>query len=864
MTQLTPMMQQYFQLKEQNPGCILFFRMGDFYEMFGEDAKVGARELQIALTARNRGEGEKIPMAGVPVKAAQNYISRLIQKGYRVAIGEQIEDPKESKGLVARDVVQIITPGTITDGEILGDNNNYLASLVLERETYGLAYMDISTGDFRTTQLKEGILRDEILRIKPAEILIPEEICLGELLNRTLLDENIPLEKVEGVRKEKAISFLNYFFKTNSLQGFGLSQKYLSCQAAAMILLYLEKTQKTSLGHITGISSYSTSRYMELDQTTRRNLELTETLRDKKKEGSLLWVLDKTMTSMGGRALRQFLEQPLLDVLEINRRLSIIKEMHHQPLMVARIKEHLKHIYDLPRLMGRISLGRANARDLISLQMSLARLPFIKDDLLGAEGQSLNQLGQKLMILTPVVDLIQRGIREDPPATITEGHIINDAFNQELDELRKITQGGREWIANLEREEKEKTGIGSLKVRYNKVFGYYLEVTNSNLHLVPENYQRKQTLSNSERFITPQLKEKEDQILRAQEKMMHLEYQLFTQIREEICTYTYEIQESSKILAYLDVMQSLAIVAQENNYCQPIFHTKDEIIIKTGRHPVIEKTLTNDDFIPNDTKLEENKNHFHIITGPNMSGKSTYMRQVALIILMAQLGSFVPARRASLRITDRIFTRVGASDDLATNQSTFMVEMNEVANILHNSTAQSLILLDEVGRGTATFDGLSIAWAITEYLVEKKGGMTLFATHYHELTELASRIKGIKNYRVAVKEKEGEILFLHQIVPGTSDESYGIEVAKLAGIPKEIIQRSQEILMNLKKEKKVPQIQHISEPRTKEPQLSLFKGDKRILEELMKMDIHHMTPMEAINQLYQLKKLAEKEDDFCG
>lgn len=863
MSQLTPMMQQYFQLKEKHKESILFFRMGDFYEMFGEDARTGAKELEITLTARNRGEGEKIPMAGVPVKAADAYIARLIKKGYRVAIGEQLEDPKESRGLVARDVIRVITPGTITEENLLPDsNNNYLAAITGRKGGFGLAHMDISTGEFRTTQMaKVETLLDEILRIRPAEVLLAKDLPFDDLLKRTLEEELTTVIKrmEEELTDDDSTVLLTDFFNTVSLQGFGLKEYPAACGAAALIILYLKETQKGTLKHITHLSTYNTSRYMELDQTTRRNLELTETIREKKKEGSLLWLLDKTVTAMGGRTLRQRLEQPLLDRAAIEERLTIVGELKENLLMTGLLKEHLKGVFDLPRLLSRISIGRANPRDLLALKQSLQRIPPLKKDLDGAESIPLKRLKDSLDPLVEVVDLIHRGVKEDAPLTTTEGDIIKEGFHEELDGLRSITQNGREWIAALEKTERERTGISSLKVRYNRVFGYYLEVTKSNLEKVPPQYQRKQTLSNSERFITPELKEKEDQILRAEEKITHLEYQLFTQLREAVAAYTQRIQKTAQSLSLLDVYQSFAQVAAENNYCRPLFNKRDRIIIKTGRHPVIEESLKKGDFIPNDTHLDSKKNRFLMITGPNMSGKSTYMRQVALIILMAQLGSFVPAKEASLRITDRIFTRVGASDDLATGQSTFMVEMNEVANILHNSTPRSLILLDEVGRGTATFDGLSIAWAITEYLVKRKGGMTLFATHYHELTDLAKRLEGIKNYQVAVQEKEGRILFLHHIIPGKSDESYGIEVARLAGLPGEIIKRAGEILENLKKEEKVPQTRKIEEPTLERPQLSLFMTDTRIKEALKKIDVQHITPIEAMNHLHGLKKMVEEE-----
>ncbi|OCL26235.1 DNA mismatch repair protein MutS [Orenia metallireducens] len=901
MAKLTPMMQQYLSIKKEYQDTILFFRLGDFYEMFNEDAKIAARELELTLTARNKGKGDEVPMAGVPYHSSESYIAKLIEKGYRVAICEQVEDASQASGLVKREVVRVITPGTVVNNNILEEkNNNYLAAIVGSDKGYGFSLVDVSTGEFAVTQLDgaeaANKVIDELSRINPAEVLLDDKVRSSTEIMGFMRSQINPIitNIKESFGYDRAYELLIDHFDTITLEGFGCENLPLAIQAAGAVLDFLIETQKRSLKHINQLSTYATIDYMVLDANTRRNLELVKTMRDKSKKGSLLWVIDKTVTSMGGRRLRRWVEQPLLDVEEINRRLDGVEEISKNILLKEELRDLLNQVYDIERLMGKVIYGSANARDLIALKSSLEILPDVKASLAEFESSMLEELEEDLDKLADITELIESSIQDKPPTTITEGGIIKEGYDEQLDEYLDAKKNGKNWIIQLQQRERQRTGISSLKVGHNKVHGYYIEVTKANLDAVPEDYVRKQTLSNSERYITPELKEKESIILGAEEKSMELEYQLFIHIRDRIAAETDRIQKSANILAQLDALISLAEVALNNNYVRPKVNHGEVIDIKSGRHPVVEAMLDTEVFVPNDTYLDQGDERFSIITGPNMSGKSTYMRQVALITLLAQMGSFVPAEFAEIGIVDRIFTRVGASDDLTTGQSTFMVEMNEVANILNNATNKSLIILDEVGRGTSTYDGLSIAWAVIEYIsdTEKIGAKSLFATHYHELTELEDRLAGIKNYNVAVQEEGEDVIFLRKIIPGGADQSYGIEVAKRAGIPKLVIDRSKEILAKLEeqeektievttkdkqkkvKEKKVDNIDSkekqeedsikaemkIKESLANPAQMALFNTKQsEVLEKLSKLDIMSLNPLEAMNQLYQLQQKAKEE-----
>ncbi|WP_408956059.1 DNA mismatch repair protein MutS [Natroniella sp. ANB-PHB2] len=881
MAKLTPMMQQYYSIKDEYQDAILFFRLGDFYEMFNDDAKVAARELELTLTARNKGKGDKIPMAGVPCHSADSYLAQLIDKGYRVAICEQVEDPSETSGLVKREVVRVITPGTVVNNNMLEDkNNNYLVAVVSGAEGYGFSVVDVSTGEFMVTQLdgstpQEKVI-DELSRINPAEVLLEQGVENNQQIMEFIAAQIDPIKTkiANSFSYDRAYELLTDHFETVTLEGFGCEEFPLAIEAAGAVLDFLIETQKRSLKHLNRLSTYSTTDYMILDANTRRNLELVETMRDKSRKGSLLWVLDQTVTAMGGRTLRRWVEQPLLEVDKINQRLDAVEEIAGNIFLKEQLKELLDQVYDVERLIGKVVYGSANARDLIALRNSLAIIPDIKELLAQFSSTKLVTLEGNLDRLEDITELIFSAIKEEPPTTITEGGIIKQGYDEELDKFLEAMTNGKDWIVNLQKEERERTGIGSLKVGHNKVHGYYIEVTKANLDAVPDDYVRKQTLSNSERYITPELKEKESVILGAEEKSQELEYKLFVIIREEVAEETERIQQSASILAQLDALLSLAEVALNNDYAKPTVKVSDEIEISKGRHPVVEKMMNEELFVPNDTYLDGGEDRFSIITGPNMSGKSTYMRQVALISLLAQIGSFVPAKEAKIGIVDRIFTRVGASDDLTTGQSTFMVEMNEVANILNNATAQSLIILDEVGRGTSTYDGLSIAWAVIEYIsdLDKVGAKSLFATHYHELTELEDKLAGVKNYNVAV-QKEGErVVFLRKIISGSADQSYGIEVAKRAGIPKQVIERSKVILARLEEDEaetielatedsknSYQQQKEKEEIKEKVTQMPLFtSANDQLTKELSQLDIMSMTPLEAMNQLHQLKKKAQK------
>ena len=873
--ELTPMMKQYMQTKEEYKDCILFYRLGDFYEMFFDDALTASKELEITLTGKNCGLEERAPMCGIPYHAVDSYLNRLVSKGYKVAICEQVEDPKTAKGIVKREVIRVVTPGTNLDTQGLDETkNNYIMCIVYMADRYGLSVADVTTGEYLVTELdSQTKLMDELYKFMPSEIVCNEAfymsgLDLDDLKNRL----HMAIYSLEAWYFDDALcrETLQEHFKVASLEGIGLSDYECGMIASGALLKYLEETQKNSLSHMSRLTRYATGNYMVLDSATRRNLELVETLREKQKRGSLLWVLDKTKTAMGARTLRKYVEQPLIDKKSIVKRLDAVAELKDNAICREEIREYLNPVYDLERLVGKITYQSANPRDLIAFQSSLSMLPSVKCILKDMESDLLKEIYEELDPLEELCDLVGRAIQEEPPLAMKEGGIIKDGYNEEVDRLRKAKSEGKNWLADLETKEREKTGIKNLRIRYNKVFGYYLEVTNSFKDLVPDYYTRKQTLANAERYIIPELKELEDTILGAEDKLCALEYELYCEVRNTIAAELTRIQRTAKAVAKLDVIASLALVAERNNYVRPKINEKGVIDIRDGRHPVVEKMIPNDMFIANDTYLDDKKQRISIITGPNMAGKSTYMRQAALIVLMAQLGSFVPASSANIGLVDRIFTRVGASDDLASGQSTFMVEMNEVANILRNATSKSLLILDEIGRGTSTFDGLSIAWAVVEYISNSKllGAKTLFATHYHELTELEGKISNVNNYCIAVKEKGDDIVFLRKIVKGGVDKSYGIQVAKLAGVPDPVINRAKEIVEELVTADITGKVKDIavqgSETKKKTQkkldevdltQFSLFDTvkDDDVLNELKELDISHMTPMDAMNKLYQLQ-----------
>ena len=873
--ELTPMMKQYMQTKEEYKDCILFYRLGDFYEMFFDDALTASKELEITLTGKNCGLEERAPMCGIPYHAVDSYLNRLVSKGYKVAICEQVEDPKTAKGIVKREVIRVVTPGTNLDTQGLDETkNNYIMCIVYMADRYGLSVADVTTGEYLVTELdSQTKLMDELYKFMPSEIVCNEAfymsgLDLDDLKNRL----HMAIYSLEAWYFDDALcrETLQEHFKVASLEGIGLSDYECGMIASGALLKYLEETQKNSLSHMSRLTRYATGNYMVLDSATRRNLELVETLREKQKRGSLLWVLDKTKTAMGARTLRKYVEQPLIDKKSIVKRLDAVAELKDNAICREEIREYLNPVYDLERLVGKITYQSANPRDLIAFQSSLSMLPSVKCILKDMESDLLKEIYEELDPLEELCDLVGRAIQEEPPLAMKEGGIIKDGYNEEVDRLRKAKSEGKNWLADLETKEREKTGIKNLRIRYNKVFGYYLEVTNSFKDLVPDYYTRKQTLANAERYIIPELKELEDTILGAEDKLCALEYELYCEVRNTIATELTRIQRTAKAVAKLDVIASLALVAERNNYVRPKINEKGVIDIRDGRHPVVEKMIPNDMFIANDTYLDDKKQRISIITGPNMAGKSTYMRQAALIVLMAQLGSFVPASSANIGLVDRIFTRVGASDDLASGQSTFMVEMNEVANILRNATSKSLLILDEIGRGTSTFDGLSIAWAVVEYISNSKllGAKTLFATHYHELTELEGKISNVNNYCIAVKEKGDDIVFLRKIVKGGADKSYGIQVAKLAGVPDPVINRAKEIVEELVTADITGKVKDIavqgSETKKKTQkkldevdltQFSLFDTvkDDDVLNELKELDVSHMTPMDAMNKLYQLQ-----------
>lgn len=871
--ELTPMMKQYMQTKEEYKDCILFYRLGDFYEMFFDDALTASKELEITLTGKNCGLEERAPMCGIPYHAVDSYLNRLVSKGYKVAICEQVEDPKTAKGIVKREVIRVVTPGTNLDTQGLDETkNNYIMCIVYMADRYGLSVADVTTGEYLVTELdSQTKLMDELYKFMPSEIVCNEAfymsgLDLDDLKNRL----HMAIYSLEAWYFDDALcrETLQEHFKVASLEGIGLSDCECGMIASGALLKYLEETQKNSLSHMSRLTRYATGNYMVLDSATRRNLELVETLREKQKRGSLLWVLDKTKTAMGARTLRKYVEQPLIDKESIVKRLDAVAELKDNAICREEIREYLNPVYDLERLVGKITYQSANPRDLIAFQSSLSMLPSVKCILKDMESDLLKEIYEELDPLEELCDLVGRAIQEEPPLAMKEGGIIKDGYNEEVDRLRKAKSEGKNWLADLETKEREKTGIKNLRIRYNKVFGYYLEVTNSFKDLVPDYYTRKQTLANAERYIIPELKELEDTILGAEDKLYSLEYELYSDIRSRVAKDVVRVQKTAKVIAQIDTLASLALVAEQNNYVRPKINEKGVIDIKEGRHPVVEKMIPNDMFISNDTYLNDKKDRIAIITGPNMAGKSTYMRQTALIVLMAQIGSFVPAAKADIGLVDRIFTRVGASDDLASGQSTFMVEMTEVANILRNATSKSLLILDEIGRGTSTFDGLSIAWAVIEHISNSKllGAKTLFATHYHELTELEGKIDNVNNYCIAVKENGDDIIFLRKIVKGGADKSYGIQVAKLAGVPESVTDRAKEIVEELVQTDITSRIKDIAvlgapKPKAKKyddvdlAQMSLFDTvkDDDVLKELKELDLGNLTPIEALNTLYQLQ-----------
>jgi DNA mismatch repair protein MutS len=877
LTEYTPMLRQYLEIKEQHPEAVLFFRLGDFYEMFFEDAQTASKVLEITLTARDGGSAGKVPMCGVPYHAAEAYIAKLIDKGFRVAICEQVEDPRTVKGIVKREVTRIVSPGTVTEGSMLDEGRyNFLIGVVKDDLGYGISVAEVSTGYLGVTEITGprawAKLTDEISRIKPVECILPDD-----------LKENQDfLSKLSGTHQmsmnyfnERAFQFGNAYqaltnhLGTVSLEGFGCEKLKLGIRAAGGILSFLKDTQKNTLLHINKISTYTTDNYMLLDTATRRNLELTQTLRDNQKKGSLLWVLDHTVTSMGIRLLKIWIEQPLLDLFQIHQRLNAVEELFNNLFLRNDLRKLLDQVYDLERLSGRIAYGNANARDLLALKTSTEILPELSNLLKDVYSPGLISICEGLDCLEDISELVNSSIADDAPLSLRDGGIIKTGYHPEVDKLRTASREGKNWITALEVREKERTGIKSLKVGFNKVFGYYIEITNSNKAMAPEDYSRKQTLANAERYFTPELKEYENLILGAQDRVTQLEYELFCEVRNRIGKEVARIQVCAARIAQLDVLQSLAEAAIKNNFYKPLINETSTLEIKEGRHPVVEKMISHR-FVPNDTYLDGSGYRLDIITGPNMAGKSTYMRQVALICLMAQLGSYVPAEQAQIGLIDRIFTRVGASDDLATGQSTFMVEMNEVANILNNATSHSLVILDEIGRGTSTFDGLSIAWAVAEFILDpdKIGAKTLFATHYHELTELADIFPGVQNHSIAVKERGENIIFLRKIIPGGTDRSYGIQVARLAGLPNQVLTRAKEILSTLEKTENLAKGQRettVGRKRHQETQdntqLSFFEEPKAIhsaIEELRSLDLNILTPLEALNILYKLQNKAKE------
>ncbi len=874
MAEVTPMMQQYLETKKEYQDCILFYRLGDFYEMFYEDALTASKELEITLTGKNCGQEEKAPMCGVPYHAVEGYLNKLVSKGYKVAICEQMEDPKLAKGIVKREVVRIVTPGTNMDIQAMeAGKNNYLMSVACFQGKSGISIADVTTGDYYLTEVDDNKkLLDEINKYMPSEIICNDAFMVSGIDiqdMKTRLGITIYSLEAHFYDEDRCRKCLLKHFHVSTLQGMGIEDFPAGLIAAGALLQYLYDTQKNEISHFTHLYPYLTSRYMLLDSSTRRNLELTETLREKQKRGSLLWVLDKTKTAMGARCMRQYIEQPLIDKKQIEKRLDAVEALCKKPMIRDEIREYLNPVYDLERLLGKICFKTANPRDLIAFGNSLKMLPHIKTILKDFEGGVLSEINESMDGLEDICTLIGSSIIEDPPISIRDGGIIKAGFDETIDNLRNAKTEGKNWLMELEEKDRERTGIKNLRIKYNKVFGYYFEVTNSYQNLVPDDYIRKQTLANAERYTNQRLKELEDSILNAEDKLSTLEYDMFCKVRDAVAMQIERIQKTAKAVAMLDVFASFSVVAERNHYVRPVINEKGVIDIKAGRHPVVEQMIDSDMFISNDTYLDNHKYCVSIITGPNMAGKSTYMRQTALIVLMAQTGCYVPADTANIGIVDRIFTRVGASDDLASGQSTFMVEMNEVANILRNATSNSLLILDEIGRGTSTFDGLSIAWAVIEHISNKKllGAKTLFATHYHELTELEGKMSNVNNYCIAVKEKGDDIVFLRKIIKGGADKSYGIQVARLAGVPDMVIDRAKEIVEQLSDNDILEKVQSIAVDHrdTKHKpvkydevnlsQMSLFDTvkDEDVIKELKEIDISNLTPLDALNILYKLQ-----------
>ena len=867
MAEFSPMMQHYLETKKQYKDCVLFYRLGDFYEMFFEDAEIVSRELELTLTGKDCGQEKRAPMSGIPYHAADSYIAKLIEKGYKVAICEQVEDPKQAKGIVKREVIRVVTPGTVIESNLLEEKkNNYIMAIYKSGLYFGISVCDISTGEFLATQIVEhnnfARLLDEISRYSPAEIIVSD----------MMFNSKTEIEKIKErfetyISKESEESFDGEYELLSGMYNIiddknekikNLSDKKLAIYAINALLKYLEDTQKTSLDHINTIKIYNTTRYMALDINARRNLEITEKMRDKSKKGTLLWVLDKTSTSMGGRLLRRWLNDPLIDRKEINDRLDAVEELKDSIILRGDVVEALKKVYDIERLAGKISYGNANGRDMISLKNSVKQLPEIKKVLSTTGAGLLKEIYENIDTLDDIYEIIEKSIVDEPPIGVKDGGIIKIGYDPEIDKLKLATTEGKKWILELEAKEREQTGIKGLKVGFNKVFGYFIEVTKSNLSMVPDRYIRKQTLTNCERYITEELKNLENQILGAEERVVTLEYNAFCEIRSSIEKQIQRIQKTATLVSTLDVLVSFATVAEDMNYVKPEVDNGGVIDIKEGRHPVIEKMISNSNFVPNDTYLDEERNRLAIITGPNMAGKSTYMRQVALITLMAQVGSFVPASYAKIGVVDKIFTRVGASDDLSMGQSTFMVEMMEVATILKEATKNSLVILDEIGRGTSTYDGLSIAWAVAEFIADKEkcGAKTLFATHYHELTELENKVEGVKNYSIAVKEKGEDIIFLRKIVDGGTDESYGVHVARLAGVPQVVTKKANEILQSLER-RNVLNNKIIEQTPKKESADQIDMYNYKIAEvahEIDRIDFNQLTPIDALNTLVKIKE----------
>ena len=867
MAEFSPMMQHYLETKKQYKDCVLFYRLGDFYEMFFEDAEIVSRELELTLTGKDCGQEKRAPMSGIPYHAADSYIAKLIEKGYKVAICEQVEDPKQAKGIVKREVIRVVTPGTVIESNLLEEKkNNYIMAIYKSGLYFGISVCDISTGEFLATQIVEhnnfARLLDEISRYSPAEIIVSD----------MMFNSKTEIEKIKErfetyISKESEESFDGEYELLSGMYNIiddknekikNLSDKKLAIYAINALLKYLEDTQKTSLDHINTIKIYNTTRYMALDINARRNLEITEKMRDKSKKGTLLWVLDKTSTSMGGRLLRRWLNDPLIDRKEINDRLDAVEELKDSIILRGDVVEALKKVYDIERLAGKISYGNANGRDMISLKNSVKQLPEIKKVLSTTGAGLLKEIYENIDTLDDIYEIIEKSIVDEPPIGVKDGGIIKIGYDPEIDKLKLATTEGKKWILELEAKEREQTGIKGLKVGFNKVFGYFIEVTKSNLSMVPDRYIRKQTLTNCERYITEELKNLENQILGAEERVVTLEYNAFCEIRSSIEKQIQRIQKTATLVSTLDVLVSFATVAEDMNYVKPEVDNGGVIDIKEGRHPVIEKMISNSNFVPNDTYLDEEGNRLAIITGPNMAGKSTYMRQVALITLMAQVGSFVPASYAKIGVVDKIFTRVGASDDLSMGQSTFMVEMMEVATILKEATENSLVILDEIGRGTSTYDGLSIAWAVAEFIADKEkcGAKTLFATHYHELTELENKVEGVKNYSIAVKEKGEDIIFLRKIVDGGTDESYGVHVARLAGVPQVVTKKANEILQSLER-RNVLNNKIIEQAPKKESADQIDMYNYKIAEvahERDRIDFNQLTPIDALNTLVKIKE----------